>query len=514
MVTGSKPIRAAAPTSKSSLAKDSRHHLFDETQFRPEVCGKAAEILQVPTFLTRREFQNLLEGYSPDGKEKLVQNAGDPKRQAGTQFTLTVPKAVSVAYALGSSDIKFEFVDSHLTAAKKALEHGQEFAALTKHVEHGSVAFERVAIMWVLFTHIESQALDPHLHSHAYLINVGIRQDGSTCHVRNNEFFDEIKNINAIYEVELAHQLRTRLGLTITPLEKKGFKIEGIPDDLCREFSKRRSQIEEEMQRRGSKNPKALSYAAKSTRQDKVMLSHEALFSNWERRAKALGYDAEKIQALVSRSQSIENGAGAFKSKFEEVAKRHPKPTRKLLVNFGRKNATAHGATGDDLRDAFREHLPKSQPFVHVEWRELKKAPFWSPTKLVKLPRIVVGNPKEIRRWGDVLRESSSALGKARIQERYLFPNAPRWSPFHKWQLPALRYGKMRLSEKEVWGDTRWKANLAGGELRVQERRVFPRSLSWNPTKNLKVPVPRFVSQQQKSASEKFAELDRMQQNH
>ena len=489
--------------------------MFDPTQMRPELDGKAAEIIEAPKYPSEKEWQSFLDGVNPDGNKKLVQNAGDPKRQAAWQFIFAAPKSVSVLFALCLLEIKAVILECHKAAVKKGLEHWQEFAALTLRSIRGSAIFERVAVMWLLATHLESQALDPHLHTHVILPNFGIAKDGSTRYIRSKEFFDEIKNVKAIYEVELAHQLRSRLGLTITPLEKKGFKIEGIPDELCREFSKRRPQIVAEVERRGAKNPKAKSYAAKSTRPDKVVLSHEALFSLWERRIKACGFDVEKIQALLNRGQVMEGEAAAFKEKFAEAAKRHPKPTREALVNFGRKNGTALGATGDDLRDAFREQLPKSQPFVHVEWRELfKKAPFWSPAKLVKLPRIVIGNPKQFRRWGDVLRERNGALGKIRIQERFIFGNAPRWSPVHYLRLPALRYGKMRLTEKETWGETKWKTTLPGGELRVQSRRMFPRALPWNPAKNFKVLVPRFVPQAQKPKPGKSADHDHMQQGH
>jgi len=494
MITASKPFHPQASTSTSSKAKDSRDHLFDETQERCEAAGLGAEILEHGKFFSKKEWQNLLDGYTPDRSQKIVQNADDPSRQSYVDFTIAAPKSVSTFFAAASSEIRAEIIECHKTAVLSALDHFQECAALSRRTVDGVSIYERVAILWALHLQIESQALDPHLHTHCGLIGVGFREDGTTGQVRTKEFFEEIKAANAIYETELARQLQKRLGLAITPLDRGGFKIEGVPDELCKEFSKRRSQIENEVQRREAKNPKAYSYAAKSTRPDKTILSHEALYLRWQKTAKDFGFGEEKASELVLRGNALQAEPENAKAEFAEAAKKVPKSHRNKLIEFVRKAAIAHGASGGDLRDAFREHLPKREKLVRVEWKEaFKKAPFWSPAKLVKAPVIVIGNPKTFRRWGNILRERNSSLGKARIQEKFIFPNAPRWSPFHTWKLPALRYGKMRLTEKELWAKTHAKKNLGIGELRIQQRRVFPRALPWNPAKDMKVPVVRFV---------------------
>ena len=43
--------------------------------------GKGAELLGLSGPVRAKELQNLFDGFSPDGKAKLVQNAGSPDRQ-------------------------------------------------------------------------------------------------------------------------------------------------------------------------------------------------------------------------------------------------------------------------------------------------------------------------------------------------------------------------------------------------------------------------------------------------
>ena len=62
--------------------------------------GSGAEQLGlIGQAITTQSLKNLLSGFSPDGKEKLVNNAGKDSRQKGYDFTFSAPKDVSVLWA-------------------------------------------------------------------------------------------------------------------------------------------------------------------------------------------------------------------------------------------------------------------------------------------------------------------------------------------------------------------------------------------------------------------------------
>src|ERR1700677_3314072 len=126
MITASEVLRAKAPTSKKSLAKDSRHHLFDPTQERGQWHGPMADFLELPKFITEEAFQKPAEGFASNGKEKLVQNAGEPNRQAMIPFLFLVPKPASTYLAVASDEIRAQGFECILGAAKTAANYFQE----------------------------------------------------------------------------------------------------------------------------------------------------------------------------------------------------------------------------------------------------------------------------------------------------------------------------------------------------------------------------------------------------
>ena len=63
-------------------------------------CGSGAELLGVSRKVMAQQLHNLLNGFSPDGKTKLVQNAGSEDRQSGWDTCFSAPKPFSMWYAL------------------------------------------------------------------------------------------------------------------------------------------------------------------------------------------------------------------------------------------------------------------------------------------------------------------------------------------------------------------------------------------------------------------------------
>lgn len=59
--------------------------------------GTGAKELGLSGKVDAKTFRNILQGYSADGKKRLVQNAGKRERRAAFDLTFTVPKSVSIA---------------------------------------------------------------------------------------------------------------------------------------------------------------------------------------------------------------------------------------------------------------------------------------------------------------------------------------------------------------------------------------------------------------------------------
>ncbi len=264
--------------------------------------GQGAETLGLAGPVQRAPFYNLLNGYSPDGHQPRVQNAGHPDRQCCWDLTFSAPKSVSVLWALAPEDARHDIEQAHQRAVEQALEYVEEQAGLTRR-GHGGKIQEKAELVFATFQEGASRALDPQLHTHAVLINLGLRQDGTTGSLKTETLFDTKMKAGALYQAKLADQLRDRLGLTLQR-ERVGFSVVGVPKELCRQFSKRRQTIEKVLQERGVNHAVAAKIATLDTRPAKEPVAAAKLFHQWRQVAQAQGWSSAKAQELLGQARN------------------------------------------------------------------------------------------------------------------------------------------------------------------------------------------------------------------
>ena len=98
-----------------------------------------------------------------------------------------------------------------------------------------------------LFTHDTSRALDPHVHTHCIVFNATFDPvENRWKALQNYELLRARKFAENAYYHELARELRG-FGYRIQNRARGDFQIEGISDELCRRFSKRRAEIDRAM---------------------------------------------------------------------------------------------------------------------------------------------------------------------------------------------------------------------------------------------------------------------------
>ena len=154
----------------------------------------------------------------------------------------------------------------------------------------------------------------------------------------------------------------------------------------------------------------------------------------------------------VSRRQATRNRqfARAFEDKVVPIPAAGQ--TRQRLTFHATKLAAQHQSDTRSLYQTLRDLRPAAErALVSVEWRRLfPHAPKWSPARYWKAPVVVLGHArKQPPQWGSVLWQQSFLSFEARVQQRKLFPKAPKWSPAHNWSLPALRLVTKTASSSE-----------------------------------------------------------------
>ena len=246
------------------------------------------------------QLQRLFEGYDPETGEALASNSGE-LHKAGWDCTFSAPKSVSIAWGLADEDLQEKIADAHDAAVRAGLDYLEKNAFSSRDRDGGSPL---QGIIAATFQHSTSREQDPQLHTHCAIANLGLRADGTVCAL---DFDSRWKMAaGAVFRAELAQRMQ-QLGYGIER-DAKSFRLSEIPDGLCRQFSKRRKQIESYLDEHGFDSAKAANVAALATRKSKESPDRGILKAQWLREAEQAGYSLETIKAMLTPRQAVECG--------------------------------------------------------------------------------------------------------------------------------------------------------------------------------------------------------------
>ena len=157
-------------------------------------------------------------GRPPRGKQMVfVDHLGRvrraPKSVAGFDLTFSVPKSVSVAWALADEPTRARIHAAHRRALDAVIAYGeaQVFATRTGHA--GAVSEDVRGIVAAAFDHWDSRAGDPQLHTHVVVLNrVQAVSDGAWRTLDSKALFRAAVGMSELYNGLLADELTRDLG--------------------------------------------------------------------------------------------------------------------------------------------------------------------------------------------------------------------------------------------------------------------------------------------------------------
>lgn len=248
-----------------------------------------------------RVLGDLAIGRHPDTKAKLTKSAGNGKRSAGFDIQMAAPKSVSLIAAFADQETRAKVMAAHDRATRVALDFIYDQGLVDARRGKGGRADTNGGpseVSAAVYRHFTSREQDPQLHSHAVLLNVAVRSDGTTGAVDNASIMRWRGAIGALYRAELASQLKAELGIEAVR-DGRNFEIAGIPDALREKFSKRRKAIEAIAAEKGfdtADNRKAAQVATNESRKRKdkdIPLSE--IEERWLRELIATGWNPETL---------------------------------------------------------------------------------------------------------------------------------------------------------------------------------------------------------------------------
>ena len=147
-----------------------------------------------------------------------------------------------------------------------------------------------------------SRAQDPQLHTHVVTANLA-RYDDRWSALDGYALYKHAKAAGYLYEAHLRHAVRERLPwVRFSAVEKGIADIEGVPEDVLREFSRRRAEIQEWLEREGRSGRRSAEKAALATREPKADAIDTASWREAVRaRAAEHGLGRAELAALTRR---------------------------------------------------------------------------------------------------------------------------------------------------------------------------------------------------------------------
>ena len=236
----------------------------------------------------RGEMERGLKGFDPKTGEPLSNNAGDERHKPGYDLTFSAPKSVSIAWASAPPELQKQISEAHQKAIESAIKYAEQSGAFIQRTGHaGEFKVAHGEIAAATFEHSNNRAGEPHLHTHAVVLNVSEnvkRVDFNAAHTHA---------IGTAYRVEMARELE-KMGFSIEK-DGKSFRIEGFPKDLETQLSTRAAQIAEREAKTGLKGEKAAEIHQLATREMKGDKPREVAFKSAREAAEEKGFKTESL---------------------------------------------------------------------------------------------------------------------------------------------------------------------------------------------------------------------------
>lgn len=168
---------------------------------------------------------------------------------AGFDLTFSVPKSVSVMWALADADTQRAIYDAHVAALRFTLAHAERMVFATRSGTGGVLQEDVRGIVAAAFDHWDSRSGDPQLHTHVAVLNRVQNADGAWKTLDSRALFKATVTLSALYNGALSDYLTGALGVGWELTERGAGKrvqweITGVPSALREEFSQRTTAID------------------------------------------------------------------------------------------------------------------------------------------------------------------------------------------------------------------------------------------------------------------------------
>ena len=167
---------------------------------------------------------------------------------AGFDLTFTVPKSVSVLWAMADDPTRALIARAHHLAVTDALAFLEDRVAATRVGHGGAQSMAVRGLVAAAFDHWDTRAGDPNLHTHLVIANKVQGVDGVWRSLDGRRLHKAAVAVSELYDDLIADRLAAALPVGWSHRDRghgrtPAFEVDGVDDGLLAEFSQRSSQV-------------------------------------------------------------------------------------------------------------------------------------------------------------------------------------------------------------------------------------------------------------------------------
>lgn len=171
---------------------------------------------------------------------------------AGFDLTFSPAKSVSTLWAIAPPEVAQQIRAAHDAAVEDALSFLETHAIFTREGTGGARQVETRGVIATAFTHRDSRAGDPDLHTHVAVSNKVQTRQSKWLSIYGSVLYHHIVAASEDYNTALEHHLRHRLGLRFLDVPRADGKrpvreVDGVDPALIGLWSRRRGDIEDRL---------------------------------------------------------------------------------------------------------------------------------------------------------------------------------------------------------------------------------------------------------------------------
>jgi conjugative relaxase-like TrwC/TraI family protein len=248
-----------------SVSSGAEDYYLSGPEAAGEWTGSGTPLLGLHGRVCEAALRGVLSKHDPRSGH-LLEGSVRRARVPGFDLMFSVPKSASILFGIGDAATQRAILDAQSVAVQEALRYLERHACRSRRGAGGYEIVPGDGFVGAAFRHRTSRAGDPQLHTRVLVANATRIHDGTWGSLDGRALYAEARTAGFIHEAVFRRELSERLGVSWTEPRNGIAEIEGVARAAIDAFSRRKAEIDAQVEAWGWDTAAARQSAAVQTR--------------------------------------------------------------------------------------------------------------------------------------------------------------------------------------------------------------------------------------------------------